>query len=116
MKRIFLLLKLMLLITLFLPNPLMAQAETETEAHSEKTILMDESLIVGVELGAIGGRQKRIPGPALSTTLRWEGVAADALDIPKEILEHLSQSDLSFFKNRDIADDFNDDMPSSRDE
>ncbi len=116
MKSTLLLLEFLLLIVLLLPSPVIAEEETDPEEHSERTILMDESLIVGVELGAIGGRQKRIPGPALSTILRWEGMAVDTLDIPKEILEHLSQSDLSFFKNREIADDFNDDMRSNHDE
>lgn len=104
------------LVMLFLPSTLLAEEETAPEEPTERTILMDESLIVGVELGAIDGRQKRIPGPALSTALRWHGVEVDKLDIPKEILEHLSQSDLSFFKNREIADELNDDLHADPDE
>lgn len=116
MKMKFFSLGLLLLIAIFLPSSLRAEKESDAEESSKQTILMDESLIIGVELGTISGRQKRIPGPALSTALRWEGVAVDELDIPKEILEHLSQSDLSFFKNRENADDLNDDMRSDHDE
>ncbi|GEM_PF-2681709 len=115
MKPVFLLTGLMCFIMLLvLPAPL--RAEEEPEEPKDRTILMDESLIVGVELGAIGGRRKRIPGPALSTALRWDGVSPDELDIPKEILEHLSQSDLSFFKNREMSDELSDDMRSEDDE
>jgi len=106
---------LLFLTLIFGPTSLHAQEAEETEAETPRTLLMDESLIVGMELGAIG-RQKRIPGPALSTALRWDGVAAEALDIPKEILKHLSQSDLSFFKNREIADDLSDDMHADHDD
>lgn len=116
MRSDFLRIGYILLITLFLPCTLLAEEEPPSTETTEKTILMDESLIVGVELGAIGGNQKRMPGPALSTALRWDGVAIDALDIPKEILEHLSQPDLSFFKNREIADDMSDDVRSYHDE
>lgn len=116
MRSDFLRMGFMLLITLFLPCTLLAEEETASAEATEKTILMDESLIVGVELGVIGGNQKRIPGPALSTVLRWDGVTVDTLDIPREILEHLSQPDLSFFKNREIADDLSDDMRSYHDE
>ena len=76
----------------------------------DQTILLDESLIVGTLLGeTVMGRKKRIAGPALSTELRWEGDENEELDIPKEILNHLTQSDLSFFKNRDRDRDFFDD-------
>ncbi len=73
----------------------------------DQTILLDESLIVGTQLGeAVIGQKKRIAGPALSTALRWEGDKNDELDIPKEILDHLTRSDLSFFKNRNRDRDF----------
>lgn len=76
----------------------------------DQIILLDESLIVGTRLGeAVNGRKKRIAGPALSTELPWEGDENEDFDIPKEILDHLTQSDLSFFKNRDRDRDFFDD-------
>ncbi|MFQ5588282.1 MAG: hypothetical protein ACE5F7_05520 [Nitrospiria bacterium] len=81
----------------------------QTLLAEDRTILLDESLIVGTQLGETRlGRKKRVAGPALSTELLWEGEAAEAFDIPKEILDHLTQSDLSFFKNREIGrdDDF----------
>lgn len=67
----------------------------------EKTLLLDESLIVGMELGTVDSPKKRIAGPALSTALVWDGDPGPTLDIPREILEHLAQSDLSFFKDRE---------------
>ncbi len=78
-------------------NPLFAE---------DQTILLDESLIVGTPLeDAAPGPQKRIAGPALSTALQWEGESSHPLDIPKEILDHLTQSDLSFFKHRENGAD-----------
>lgn len=81
-------------------------ASPNTPLAEDQTILLDESLIVGTQLGEAGaGQKKRVAGPALSTALRWEGEAAEAFDIPKEILDHLTQSDLSFFINREADRD-----------
>ncbi len=82
-------------------NPLiipLSSGETPIEDHN-RTILLDESAIKGKQLGKEGNlslKKKRADLPALSTALRWEGNDIIALDIPKEILDQLTQPDLSY--------------------
>ncbi len=77
---------------------------TATSYGENKTILLDESIIQGTQLGnaTSPARKKSVAGPALSTSLRWDGEKTSELNIPKEILDHLTRADLSFFSNRSV--------------
>jgi len=66
-----------------------------SEESNNRTILLDSSAISGVRLEKESDI-KREDLPALSTALRWEGNDVIALDIPKEILDQLTQPDLSY--------------------
>ncbi|HIE65295.1 MAG: hypothetical protein ABGX83_03685 [Nitrospira sp.] len=65
-------------------------------AEEDQTFLLNESQIFGsgsLEAAPPWSDELRyVEFPALSTTLPWEGVEEKDLDIPKEILDHLSQS------------------------
>lgn len=102
MKKGFSPVRALLLSTLFLGlNPLLLpvySGEVSDESN-DRTILLDTSAIRGERLGKDRDQdflKKREDLPALSTALRWEGDEITALDIPKEILEQLTQPDLSY--------------------
>jgi hypothetical protein len=65
-------------------------------AEEDQTFLLNESQIFGsalLEEPVSGSNDVRyVEFPALSTSFPWETVEAEDLDIPKEILDHLSQS------------------------
>ncbi len=80
----------------------LSHAET-TEINRDQTILLNQSAIKGDRLEVekdVNLFQKREDLPALSTALRWEGNDMIELDIPKEILDQLTQPDLSYILER----------------
>ena len=83
---------LLLLGSIFQANQALGEGE-------DQTILLDESLIKGSTLldgQSLGRRRLRREGPVLSTSFRWDGESVDKLDIPKEILNELTQPGLPF--------------------
>lgn len=98
------------------------EALPEIERGEDQTILLDELIIRG-DLGGETGEdsdestfskevseeknessetfKRPIERPALSTVLSWKGKENIELDIPKEILEQLTQPDLSYILERE---------------
>lgn len=75
---------------------------------SDKTFLLGEFSITGDRVEELISReQKGAPEfPLLSTALRWKSENPIELDIPKEILKHLTQPDLSrILKNAQETDE-----------
>lgn len=72
--------------------------KTVFSEEGDRTLLLDESLILGATLTdevPLGLRKGSSEGPALPTLLQWEGDTFEELDIPKEILNELMRLDIS---------------------
>jgi len=84
----------------------LASPESAFTAEEDQTFLLNESQIFGaVSRGKAPYRSdalRYIEFPALSTRLPWGGVEEEDLDIPKEILDHLSQSSPSDQDSQDL--------------
>lgn len=75
-------------------------------AEEDQTFLLNESQIFGsFSLGITPSRSdelRYVEFPALSTSLPWGGLEEKDLDIPKEILDHLSQMSPSGQDGQDL--------------
>ncbi|MFQ5580215.1 MAG: hypothetical protein ACE5FZ_06350 [Nitrospiria bacterium] len=80
-------------------------------AEQDQTFLLNESQITGsVSPGDRGvpswsNDLRYVEFPALSTLLPWEGVEEEDLNIPKEILDQLSQSGRSDQDSHELQSD-----------
>ncbi len=83
-----------------------AMPQSAVSAEQDQTFLLNESQIFGSALidEAVPetNEVRYVEFPALSTSLPWEGAGEEDLDIPKEILDHLSQSSPSDQTTQDL--------------